>query len=32
LPDGRYRIEVSVADVSGNKATARVPFTIFNNL
>jgi len=30
LPNGLYRIEVSVADVSGNTATAGLPVTIAN--
>lgn len=32
LPDGLYRIEVTAADLSGNKASSRLPFTVINNL
>jgi hypothetical protein len=30
LRDGLYKLEVSVADISGNKATAALPFTVAN--
>jgi len=30
LRDGLYRLEVSVADISGNKATGALPFTVAN--
>src|SRR5262249_44627235 len=30
LPNGLYRLEVSASDISGNHATAALPFTIHN--
>jgi hypothetical protein len=30
LPNGRYRVQVAVADITGNRALASLPFTIRN--